>query len=42
VAAAWVAKEVVEPSGRDPGRERWREAVGRAARWYPDLSGISF
>ena len=42
VAAAWSPREVVEPSGRDPQRDRWREAVGRAAGWYPDLSGISF
>ena len=42
VAEAWAPKAVVEPSGRDPQRDRWREAVGRAERWYPDLSGISF
>ena len=42
VAAAWTPKEVVEPTGRDPQRDRWREAVERAGRWYPDLSGISF
>lgn len=42
VADAWAPRKIVEPSGRDPQRDRWREAVGRAGRWYPDLSGISF
>ena len=42
VADAWSPKEVVEPSGRDPGRDRWLEAVARAGKWYPDLSGITF
>jgi glycerol kinase len=42
VADAWAPKEVVEPSGRDPQRDRWREAVARAGKWYPDLSGITF
>ncbi len=42
IASAWRPQRVVEPSGRDPGRDRWREATERAGRWYPDLSGISF
>ena len=42
IAAAWKPRVVVEPSDRDPQRDRWREAVSRAGRWYPDLSGISF
>lgn len=42
VASAWKPRAVVEPSGRDPQRDRWREAVQRAGRWYPDLSAISF
>jgi glycerol kinase len=42
VASAWAPRAVVQPSGRDPQRDRWREATGRAGRWYPDLSGISF
>ena len=42
VADAWTPKEVVEPSGRDAQRDRWHEAVGRAGKWYPDLSGITF
>ena len=42
VAAAWSPQRTVEPSGRPAGRDLWREAVQRAGRWYPDLSGISF
>jgi glycerol kinase len=42
IAAAWKPKEVIEPSGRDSGRERWKRAVERAAQWYPELSAISF
>jgi glycerol kinase len=42
VAEAWSPKQLVEPSGREPGRERWREAVARAGRWYPELSEITF
>ena len=42
VAEAWRPRATVEPSGRDPQRDRWRQAVERAGRWYPDLSGISF
>lgn len=41
VAATWRPRAVVEPS-RTFDRDRWREAVGRAARWEPDLSAISF
>ena len=42
VASAWKPRAVIEPSGRDPQRERWREAVQRAGGWHPDLSAISF
>lgn len=42
VAEAWAPRAVVEPSGRDPRRDRWREAVTRAGGWYPELSAISF
>jgi glycerol kinase len=42
IAGAWSPRVVVEPSGRDPGRDRWREAVRRAGGWHPDLSGIQF
>jgi len=41
VAAMWRPRRVVEPAGELP-RERWREAVERAAGWEPDLSAISF
>ncbi len=42
IAAAWSPRVVVAPSGRDPGRDRWREATERAGHWIPDLSGIRF
>jgi glycerol kinase len=42
IAEAWSPRITVEPSGRDPGRDRWREATERAGRWYPDLSAITF
>ena len=42
IAGAWSPKAVVDPSGRDPGRDRWRSAVERAGQWYPELSGITF
>lgn len=42
VAAAWAPRTIVEPSGRPNHRDRWRQAVERAARWYPDLSAIKF
>jgi glycerol kinase len=42
VADAWFPRAIVEPSGRDPGRDRWMEAVRRAGGWYPDLSAVSF
>jgi glycerol kinase len=41
VAAAWRPDKVVEPV-RDLGRDRWREAVERAAGWVPELSAITF
>jgi glycerol kinase len=41
LAATWRPTAVVEPS-RDLDRDRWRQAVGRAAGWEPDLSAISF
>jgi glycerol kinase len=42
VASLWAPKAVVEPSGRPSHRDRWAEAVHRAAQWYPELSAISF
>jgi hypothetical protein len=41
IAATWRPSTVVEPA-RALDRDRWREAVERAARWEPDLSAISF
>jgi glycerol kinase len=41
VAATWRPREVVDPAG-ELSRDRWREAVERAAGWEPDLSAISF
>ena len=41
LAATWRPRTVVEP-GRALDRDRWREAVERAAGWEPDLSAISF
>ena len=41
IAATWRPSSVVEPA-RGLDRERWREAVERAARWEPDLSAIQF
>src|SRR5262249_2131952 len=41
LAAPWGPRDVVEPA-RSLDRDRWREAVERAAGWEPDLSAISF
>jgi glycerol kinase len=41
LAASWRPEVVVEPA-RSLDRDRWREAVERAAGWEPDLSAISF
>lgn len=38
----WTPSQIVEPSGRDAHRDRWAEAVSRAARTIPDLSGVDF
>jgi glycerol kinase len=37
----WKPAAVVEPTGSFD-RERWRDAVSRAARWHPDLSALEF
>jgi glycerol kinase len=42
VARTWSPRAVVEPSGRENYRDRWRQAVERAAAWYPELTAISF
>ena len=41
VAAAWQPKVTVEPAGV-LDRDRWRDAVHRAARWHEDLSALDF
>jgi glycerol kinase len=41
VAAAWHPARTVEP-GKQADRDRWREAVERSKRWYPDLSALDF
>jgi glycerol kinase len=41
-ARTWSPRTVVDPSGRPVDRERWRQATERAARWYPELSALSF
>jgi glycerol kinase len=41
----WKPAQIVEPSpGNDHAgrRARWRDAVDRAAGWYPDLSALDF
>lgn len=40
-ASTWKPAATVEP-GAATDRERWREAVERAAGWIPDLSALSF
>jgi glycerol kinase len=41
IAATWSPTETVDP-GREPDRNRWRDAVRRAAGWEEGLSGIDF
>ena len=41
VAATWRAARSVEPRGVFD-RSKWREAVRRAAQWYPELSSLDF
>jgi glycerol kinase len=40
-ARTWVPRGRVEPA-RTLDRDRWHDAVARAERWIPDLSGIDF
>lgn len=42
IAAAWRPGAVVEPSGRDPERDRWRRAVDGAKAWHPELTALEF
>ena len=41
IADAWAPRAVVEPA-RVLDRDRWRDAVERSRRWYPELSAIDF
>ena len=41
IADAWEPGKVVEP-GRRPDRDRWRQAVTRAAGTVPELSAVQF
>ncbi|MGH9077611.1 MAG: FGGY-family carbohydrate kinase, partial [Acidimicrobiales bacterium] len=41
LARTWRPRAVVEPSA-PAQRDRWRNAVERARRWYPELSALSF
>ncbi len=42
VAKTWSPRAVIEPSGKESNRDRWRQAVERASSWYPELTAISF
>ena len=42
VGRTWSPRAVIDPSGKPNYRDRWRQAVERAGRWYPELSAISF
>jgi glycerol kinase len=41
VAATWEPSRRVEPNGTTD-RDRWKDAVSRAAGWFSDLSAIDF
>lgn len=41
LAGTWSPRAVVEP-GPPTDRDRWREAVERAAGWLPELSALEF
>jgi glycerol kinase len=41
VIATWKPASRVEP-GEPTDRERWRDAVARAAKWFPELSSLDF
>jgi glycerol kinase len=38
----WRPSRIVNPSGTDPRRDRWAEAVSRAAATIPELSAVEF
>ena len=41
IAATWTPARAVEP-GPATDRDRWRDAVERASKWYGDLSALDF
>jgi glycerol kinase len=41
IAASWKPRQVVEPRRR-LDRDRWKDAVDRAAGWVPELSSLEF
>jgi glycerol kinase len=42
LADRWTPSHVVTPSGKDRHRDRWAEAVARAAATIPELSSVEF
>ncbi|MBA2609623.1 MAG: glycerol kinase, partial [Actinobacteria bacterium] len=42
LADRWHPARIVEPSGNDPRRDRWAQAVSRAAKTIPELSSVDF
>ncbi len=42
LADRWTPARIVTPSGRDARRDRWFEAVSRAAATIPELSAVEF
>ncbi|HUR78504.1 MAG TPA: FGGY-family carbohydrate kinase [Acidimicrobiales bacterium] len=42
LAGRWKPSHIVEPTGKDPRRDRWKEAVSRAAGTIPELSAVEF
>jgi glycerol kinase len=41
LATTWSPRATIEP-GSPLDRDRWKDAVTRAGRWIPELSGIDF
>jgi glycerol kinase len=41
IAATWRPRQTVEPVGTFD-RDRWRNAISRAAEWFPELSSLKF
>jgi glycerol kinase len=42
LADRWQPSHVVAPSGKPAQRERWKDAVARAAKTIPELSAVDF